>query len=278
MHPIERLRYVARADDAGATLVAQEAALALADLADEPGALVTAVRRLIDFHPECGPLWWVGAQVLAAESPGLAADLAVARLDEDATSEHLARDLALHLAGCTRSDTGSEPPVVVVGGAGEILCAAFEGLAAPAVVGPSIRVVGSPESLGREIYLLGAGGAEVTGWPHYDPDAALDGATACVLEVSAAGAAGVVVPAGVGHLAASAARMGVPVWAVAGVGRVLPARMFDALVERLGDSDSEVVPAGSLSHVVTDAGSGMAGDLLSRSDCPPVPELLRRAR
>jgi hypothetical protein len=56
VHPIERLRYVARAGHTDPTMVAVEAALALADLPDEPGVLLTSVRRLIDFHPSCGPL------------------------------------------------------------------------------------------------------------------------------------------------------------------------------------------------------------------------------
>ena len=66
MHPIERLRHVARAGDMDASLLAEEAAIALGGLAFEPRALVPATRRLLEFHPSCAPLWWVCAELLAA--------------------------------------------------------------------------------------------------------------------------------------------------------------------------------------------------------------------
>ena len=47
MHPIERLRYVARAAGEGPGLLAGEAAGALAAFADDPQGLVTACRRLV---------------------------------------------------------------------------------------------------------------------------------------------------------------------------------------------------------------------------------------
>ena len=62
MHPIERLRYVARAGWAPPAVLAAEAAWALGDLAlHEETAVLPACRRLLDRHPGCGPLWWVAA-------------------------------------------------------------------------------------------------------------------------------------------------------------------------------------------------------------------------
>ena len=57
MHPIERLRYVARAAGEGSTLLACEAAGALAAFASDPAGLVTACRRLVDRQPTAGPIW-----------------------------------------------------------------------------------------------------------------------------------------------------------------------------------------------------------------------------
>ena len=55
MHPIERLRMVARAAGEGPALVAQEAAGALVAFGDDPAGLVTACRRLVDRQPTSGP-------------------------------------------------------------------------------------------------------------------------------------------------------------------------------------------------------------------------------
>ena len=56
MHPIERLRYVARADGAGPSLLAQEAARGLAGFGADPAALVTACRLSSTWGPM--PPWW----------------------------------------------------------------------------------------------------------------------------------------------------------------------------------------------------------------------------
>ncbi len=69
MHPVERLRYVARASDDGSALYLQEAAGALASFADDPIALVTACRRLVDRQPANASIWWLTARVLAAADP-----------------------------------------------------------------------------------------------------------------------------------------------------------------------------------------------------------------
>ncbi len=57
---------VARAGGEDPGLVARQAASALAGIAGEPAAVVTACRRLIDRQPSCGPLWWLAARVLTA--------------------------------------------------------------------------------------------------------------------------------------------------------------------------------------------------------------------
>ena len=69
MHPIERLRMVARAAGEGPALLAQEAAGALAAFAGDPAGLVTACRRLVDRQPTSGPIWWLSARVLASDDP-----------------------------------------------------------------------------------------------------------------------------------------------------------------------------------------------------------------
>src|SRR5436305_1748056 len=93
MHPIERLRWVARAPEGDLSLVAAEAAGALAAFAADPAGLVIASRRLIERRPAAGPLWWLASRVLCALDPGFEAVAAAAELEGDRTAVALAGDL-----------------------------------------------------------------------------------------------------------------------------------------------------------------------------------------
>src|SRR6202011_5369703 len=94
MHPIERLRYVARASGAEPSLLVRETAAALADVVRvEPAGLVPACRRLIDRHLTTGPVWWLAARMLTAAEPAQAAWQAAAELKDDPTSGMLAAAL-----------------------------------------------------------------------------------------------------------------------------------------------------------------------------------------
>ena len=93
MHPIERLRMVARAAGEGPALVAQEAAGALVAFGDDPAGLVTACRRLVDRQPTSGPIWWLAARVLTSTDPTTEAWRAVEQLQDDPTAERVAAAL-----------------------------------------------------------------------------------------------------------------------------------------------------------------------------------------
>ena len=69
MHPIERLRFVARATGYPADVIVAEAARALASFSDDPHGLVTACRRLVSRQPGSAPLVWLCARVLCAADP-----------------------------------------------------------------------------------------------------------------------------------------------------------------------------------------------------------------
>ena len=69
MHPMEYLRHVAGARGANARDLVHESAWALGAMASDPQALVLIVRRLVDKHPTCAPLWWLGAHTLTALDP-----------------------------------------------------------------------------------------------------------------------------------------------------------------------------------------------------------------
>src|SRR5687768_16760346 len=90
MHPIERLRHVARADGARPSLLVQEAASALASFGSDPAGMVTACRRLVDRHPAVGPMWWLAARVLCADDPVAEAFRAAGEVEADPTPRVLA--------------------------------------------------------------------------------------------------------------------------------------------------------------------------------------------
>ncbi len=91
MQPFERLRYLARWSDEDDSALVSEAADCLAGFADDPAGLVVACRRLVSHHPASGALWWLCARVLTASEPAEAAWEAWQLVNEDDTTDRLAR-------------------------------------------------------------------------------------------------------------------------------------------------------------------------------------------
>jgi hypothetical protein len=267
MHPIERLRYVARASGADPSLLVRETATALADVARvEPVGLVPACRRLIQRHVATGPIWWLAARVLTAADPVDAAWRAAAEIEEDTTAA---------LVGNCLPDDGT---VVLVGW--------------PELAAAAVQRRGDVEALVVDAYGDGASLCHVLAEADVDsalvPEAGVAAATvvadAVVLEAYTAGPGGCLAPVG-SHAAAGVAQAcEVPVILVAGVGRVLPEAMWDAVLRRLDDDPTEpwdrgveLVPASLIGTVVGPAGPEPAEAGLARSSCPVAPELLRPA-
>ena len=102
-----------------------------------------------------------------------------------------------------------------------------------------------------------------------------------IIEASAFGPQALLAASGSRAAAAVAHHAGVPVWAVVGVGRVLPGRVWDALVSRLDehqdrwDLDDEVVPLDLVDRVVGPNGLETTADTIARTDCPIAPELFK---
>jgi hypothetical protein len=117
------------------------------------------------------------------------------------------------------------------------------------------------------------------------PDAGVAAAVAAsdvvVLEASASGPSGFVAPTGSRAAAAVARHAGIPVWLVAGVGRALPGRFWDAATASLAGDEpweaaEEVVPLDLVDRAIGPDGGRDGGDLAGRADCAAVPELLER--
>lgn len=267
MHPIERLRYVARAGSgAGPSLLVREAAGALASIGDDPAGMVTGCRRLLSRHPSAGPLWWLSARVLHAPDPMAEAWRAAEEIDDDATDGVLAAHLP------------DEATVTVIGW--------------PELASEALKRRGDVEPLVVEsggdgydlVRRLTRFDVEAVSVPEHGVAAAVAESDLVLLEASALGPAAFVAPQG-SHAAAAVARAGgTPVWVVAGVGRVLPSRLFDALTDQLGSDDDpwdvadEVVPLALVDCVIGPAGPQPPEDAAKRADCPIAPELLKGAR
>jgi hypothetical protein len=266
MHPIERLRYVARVDGADPGLIAGEAASALGEVAvTDVGGLVPGCRRLIDRHPTNGPLWWLSARLLTAAEPADAAREAAAALAHDPTDRRLAEALP------------EETSVLAVGW--------------PDIVAETLRRRGD-----LEILLLDSGGdgsslarrlladdATVSVIPDTGAGSAATVAGVVVVEALAAGPGGLLAAPGSHAAAAVAHHAGVPVWAVAGVGRVLPEALWNALLAAVDgsglepwDRAAELVPATLVDAVVGPDGPAETSTGLAAATCPVAPELLRR--
>src|SRR5438874_13396959 len=265
MHPIERLRMVARAAGEGPALVAQEAAGALVAFGDDPAGLVTACRRLVDRQPTSGPIWWLAARVLCSTDPGTEAWRAVEQLQDDPTSEQLAAALP-------------DGAVVTIVGLGDQTADALvrRGDIEVLLVDNDTVEPFLIRRLQRTDTMLDAVPASGVG-------AAVAASDVVVFEASAMGPSGLVAPAGARAAAAVARHAELPVWAVAGVGRTPPGPLWDALAARLDDdaeprlAPEEVVPVSLVDAVIGTEGMRPTADAVRRPDCPVAPELLKEA-
>lgn len=266
MHPIERLRWVARSPEGDLSMVAAEAAGALASFADDPAGLVVASRRLLERRPSAGPLWWLASRVLCALDPVFEAMDAAADLERDRTPVALAGDLpggTIAIVGWPDHASSALRMRARMGGQGHT--------ADRVLVVPTGRddwgCVDWLQGHAVDARLLRNG--EIT--------AAGRRCVLALLEGSAVGPDTFVAPAGSAALAAAAREAGRPVWLVAGVGRVLPGPLYDALVRRIaGDDRFEVVPLDAIDELVGPDGP-LARAHLTRPGCPVAAELLRFA-
>lgn len=261
MHPIERLRYVARADGAGVSVLVEAAARALSGLGDDHAALVTGCRQMVDRHPSIGPMWWLTSRMLCGPAP----EREAWAVTEALAGDHSARVLAGALP---------EEAVVVVLGWPELTAAALHRRG-----DLRVRVV---DALGEGAQLaehLSDAGLDADEVPEPGVGAAVADADLVVLEALAVGPTGLVAVAGSRAAAAVARHAGHPVWVVAGEGRLLPGRLWDALLGRLDGRgepwqvDDEVMPLDLVDVVVGAWGMGTAAEALSHTDCPVAPEL-----
>lgn len=249
MHPIERLRYVARSVGADPVEVAVEAAEALAGLAFEPRALVLACRRLLDAQPENAPLWWVSAHVLAAADPAEAARSCARRLAGDLTGLELAYGVAAGAVVAT-----------------EAASSALDALAERPDC--SLRLVGTPAELRFSLAGLAggvAGGPGALGFAPHEVGGAIEGATVAIVEAAAASPSRVLLRPVGAALAEAADAHGTELWVVAGTGRVLPEVLFERCA---AGAAGTLRRADLVDKVATGEGLLTPSAALDPGDCP----------
>jgi len=263
MHPIERLRMVAQASSQDPGMVAREAAAALAGCADDPMALVTACRRLVDRQATAGPVWWLAARVIAAADP----EAEVWRVAEELYRDPTPGVLATALPDDAR--------LTILGWPEQVTEALRRRGDASVLVVDSL---GDGSSLVRALEREGSDAALV---PEGGTAAAVTASTLLLLDASVVGPGGFLAVTGSHAAAAVAYTEQIPVWVVAGVGRVLPDRLWRAAAQAViqdpepWEAEWELVPLELVTAVVGPGGPRAPADVLARAaDCPDAPELL----
>ncbi len=226
----------------------REAAFALADFAYDPMELLTACKRLVERRPACAPLVWICARILSGSDPATEAYDCVAGLERDRTCEELTNEIP------------SEASVLVVGRA------EAGGEAARWRPDIELTAVDTADDEDHSIGLL---------------ERSVD---LLVLEAEAVTDDEALLRSGAGTVAAVAQEMEVPVWLVAGLGRVLPEQMWIGATELAmreqrgsgsyhGSPGYEVVSLACVDTVVGPSGLHPVSELRYRRECPIVLEL-----
>jgi len=268
VHPIEQLRYVARAGGADGRLLVEEAAGALRIFGDDPAGLLTACKRLLTRQPTVGPLWWLCTRLLLSGEPRIEARSVITELRSDPTSGHLAQCFP----DGAKIGFNGWPDVIVEAMAKRGDCSALvvdvDGLGGSVV-----------RRLGRcDVEAEAVDGARIAGM--------VSEVDVVVLEAGVCGPSAAMVDVGGLALAATARVVGRPVWLVVPAGTYLPEQYWQEIVERTVDGDEpaflsqhEVIGLGLVDRVVRNDHE-VSGDQLAAAnpDCAVAAELLVPAR
>ena len=262
MHPVERLRHVARATGYPQDVIVAETARALASCAGDPQGLVTACRRMVQRQPGSGPLVWLCARVLCAGDPRAEIRAALEEFEGDRTVVELAHALP------------DDASVVVLGW--------------PETIGAALPRRGDVEVLVVDVHREGGGlvsqlvdlDVDAVDVPLAGLGAAVAESDLVLLEAAALAPSGLLGVAGSLAAASVARHRSIPVWAVAGVGRLLPERMWGPVRDRAlagdpWDADDDMVPLDLVDRIVGPTGALPVADALRRTDCPVAPELFK---
>jgi len=236
--------------------------MALASFAADPQGLVTACRRIVSRQPSSGPLVWLTARVLTAGDPSAEIWLAAGEMQADPTAAELAVALP------------DDVVATVLGWPDEIAAAL------PRRGDVEVLAIDTGGEASGLVNALWRADIEATDVAQTGLGAAVAASGVVLLESSAVGPDEFLAVSGSRAAAAVARHVGVPVWLVVGVGRLLPQRMWDGLRLRVEpsdpwDADDEIVPLDLVDNIVGPRGVESVDAALRRTDCPVAPELFR---
>lgn len=240
----------------------RETAVALGAFRGDHAGLVAACRRVVERQATSAPLWWLCARMLCGTDPTAEARAAVEEVAADPTGRHLAAELP-------------DSSTVVLNGRLEQVEGALRRRGDLEVL-----LLDGDGSAGLVVDRLEMADVDAVEVPVRNTAAALRGAALLVVEALAVGPREALVPAGTLPAAAAAAHLGVPVWLVAGVGWLMPERMFEGLVRRWSatadelDADEELVGLDLVDRIAGAGGVLPVAEALRLTDCPVAPELL----
>lgn len=267
MHPIEQLRYVARANGADAGLLVQEAASGLSVFRNDRAALLTGVRQLLTRQPTIGPLWWMASRLVAASDLVSESRQIIDELRGDPTAKELAYALP---------DQDLNRLTVAIAGW-------------PDTVVRSLQRRGDVRALVLDVE--GQGPAAVRRLENQDVEAedvypanmagVVEDSDLIIIEASVAGPSAAVVDVANVALAATAKALGKPVWLVAARGRALPEIYWQEIVARISDADlppwlspHEILSYGLVDRIATDKALLMPEEF-QESQMPITSEILK---
>lgn len=254
---------VARSQSAPAEVLVEESASALSAFREDPAGMVSACRRIVDRHPTCGPLWWLAARILTAPDPMAEAYSAAEQMGDDSTPSQLAASIP---------DSAS----IAVVGWPEQTVGAFRRRGDLAVT-----VIDSDGEADDAVRQLLRFDIDATAAEPRNTSVVIDGSDLLLVETFAVGSVQALVPAGSRAAALVARDVGIPVWLVAGVGRLMPDRMFEALASRWElrsepiSAPEELFPIGLAERIAVESGVVEVDEALRTADCPIAPELFR---
>lgn len=224
-----------------------------------------ACRRIVERHPDAGPLWWLCSHLLTAEDPTQSAWTLADRLDDDPTPQVIASVVA--------------PGTVV-------LTIGWPATAGAALMRcDDVTVWCADSNHEASAFMQRLERLEVACEPistEYLGRAALE-ADVVMIDAVAASSSRVIAPIGSHVLAAVARSVGTPVWLTVGIGGRLPPEYVDEISIRLTDQTSlweiavDDLPIGLATHVVSSSGLSDRVVEALRPDCPFAPELLKRS-
>lgn len=262
MHPIERLRYVARASHVPPRYLVRETAMALSDFVGDDAVLLISCKRILDRQPSAAPLVWLVAHALGAPNPSTALWQAAEEVDDDRTHAAVAYELPDDATIATIGWSDWIEPVLR--SRGDV------GLVVVDVDGEAEYELDRLDPDQRAFCVDPSGAGQ-----------ALGEATHVLLGLDALGPQLSIARQGALTLAAAGRHRGLPVWGVAPTGVALPDRMYAGLARRWHESESaplwersvEEIETELFDRVGTHRGVMIADDALRQSGCPIVPEL-----